>query len=292
MFWNYNCPECHRPTAVDWRFREGEVVCHTCGQAHYPPTPHEDRYAYVDGSQWPKELEDAVVSLRGTVCAVSGCFHERSTLVHRKSLKAGGRTSVDNLMPMCERHAASKGDRDYDEWLAAIRLEEAGKKPDEPKFEITITSRQPPPVDTFAGFGVPVGLTLPLAAFRAPRPPSAVTSPGPATAELRQAVPFVRGSVNKVVFDYDWEMKQSGRCRVFLLAWPKDAEPDLALLGGPKYPGWFAAKEHLGVKGEKGTAQLELALPGVPAGRWVAAFAVLDEGCALQFTEYCLAATS
>jgi ribosomal protein L37AE/L43A len=48
MLWNYDCPVCRRPTAVDWRLRKGKVVCGSCGRTHYPPTPYEDRYAYVD----------------------------------------------------------------------------------------------------------------------------------------------------------------------------------------------------------------------------------------------------
>jgi hypothetical protein len=292
MLWNYNCPDCHRPTAADWKLREGEVVCHLCERTHYPPTPHEDRYAYVDSEQWPKEMEEAVVALRGTICSVPGCYRERARLVHRQSLAAGGRTSVDNLMPMCERHAASKGERDYDEWLAAVRQEDADLKRDEPKFEITITSRPAAPDISAVDFGAPSGLMMPLAAARTPRPPKAAAPNAQPLAELRLTVPFLRGPAGKVVFDYDWEMKKSGRCHVFLLAWPRGDEPDISQLGGPKYAGLSMAKNHLGVKDEKGNAQLELSLPGFPGGRWVAAVALLDEGCEFQFTEYALAATS
>jgi len=52
------------------------------------------------------------------------------------------------------------------------------------------------------------------------------------------------------------------------------------------------AKEHLGVKDETGTAELELTLPASPGGRWTAAVALLDAGCELQLTEYALAATT
>ncbi len=292
MLWNYNCPDCHRPTAADWKLREGEVVCHLCERTHYPPTPHEDRYAYVDSEQWPKEMEDAVVALRGTICSVPGCYRERAKLVHRQSLKAGGKTSVDNLMPMCERHAVSKGERDYDEWLVAVRQEDADLKKDEPKFEITITSRPAAPDLPVADYSAPPGLMLPLAAARTPRPLKAAVANAPPLAELKLAIPFLRGPAGKVVFDYDWEMKKSGRCHVFLLAWPRSDEPDISLLGGPKYSWLSTAKDHLGVRDEKGSAQLELSLPGMPGGRWTAAVAVLDLGCEFQFTEYALAATS
>ena len=30
MLWNYDCPECHRPTSVDWKQREAEAVCRRC----------------------------------------------------------------------------------------------------------------------------------------------------------------------------------------------------------------------------------------------------------------------
>jgi hypothetical protein len=237
-------------------------------------------------------MEEAVVALRGTICSVPGCYRERTTLVHRQSVKADGRTSVDNLMPMCDRHAASKGDKNYDEWLAAVRQEDADKKRDEPKFEITITSHPAAPDMPAADFSAPAGLMLPLAAAQTPRPPKATGTTAQPLAELKLTVPFLRGPAGKVVFDYDWEMKKSGRCHVFLLAWPRGDEPDISQLGGPRYSGISMAKDHLGVRDERGNAQLELSLPGLPGGRWVAAVALLDEGCELRLTEYALAATT
>jgi hypothetical protein len=292
MLWNYDCPSCHRPTRVDWRLREGEVICHVCERTHYPPTPHEDRYAYVDSEQWPKEMEEAVTALRGTICSVTGCYHERTTLVHRQPLSAEGRTSVDNLMPLCARHAASKGDRPYNEWLAAVRQEDASLKQNEPEMEITITAHPPAPDLPVTDYGVPSGFALPLASARTALAPKVAAPGAQPLAELKLAVPFLRGSVGKVAFSYDWVMKKSGRCRVFLLAWPRGDEPDISLLGGPKFAGLTIAKDHLGVRDESGNAQLELPLPALPGGRWTAAVAILDEGCELQLTEYALAASN
>jgi hypothetical protein len=291
MLWNYNCPECHRPTSVDWRLRENETTCRRCERLHYPPTPHEDHYAFVDAVKWPPELEEAVISLRGTVCAVPGCYHERTTLVFRQPPSKGGQTSVDNLMPVCARHAASKGNKSWDEWLAEASKEQAAEKKKEPAFEVTITKHPLTDETPAPAFVAPPGAMLPLAAARTPKSPKSAAA-GQSLAQLKLAVPFLRGPSGKVVFNYDWLMKKSGRCSVFLLAWPRGEEPDIALVGGPKYTGAAASKEHLGVKDEKGNAELELALPGPPGGRWVAAVALLDQGCDFELTEYALAATS
>lgn len=291
MLWNYSCPECHRPTSVDWRHRETETTCRRCERVHYPPTPHEDHYAYVDEVKWPPELEEAVVSLRGTVCAVPGCYHERTTLAFRQPASLGGQTSVDNLMPVCARHAASKGNQPWDEWLTEASKETAAEKQKEPVFEVTITKHPLTDEAPSPAFVAPPGAMLPLAAARTPRPPES-GSAGQSLAQLKLAVPFLRGPSGRVVFNYDWRMKKSGRCSVFLLAWPRGDEPDIASVGGPKYTGNSASKDHLGVKDEKGDAELELALPNSPGGRWVAAVALLDQGCELELTEYALAATS
>jgi hypothetical protein len=292
MLWNYDCPVCRRPTAVDWRLRKGKVVCGSCGRTHYPPTPYEDRYAYVDSEQWPYEIERAVVALPRSTCSVPGCPYEPATLVHRLSPSSGGRTSVDNLMPLCARHVALKGNRDYPEFVGAIVREGASRKQGEPKSETTIAARPPAPDLPAAGSGVPTSLVQPLASARTPLPLKAAGTPAHPLAELKLAVPFLRGPTVRVTFSYDWEMKKSGRCRVFLLAWPRVGEPDLSLLGGPTYDGISKVEYHRGVLDMKGSAELELALPESPGGRWTAAVALLDEGCELQFTEYVLAATS
>jgi hypothetical protein len=292
MLWNYDCPVCRRPTAVDWRLRKGKVVCGSCERTHYPPTPYEDRYAYVDSEQWPYEIEQAVVALPRSTCSVPGCSFAPATLVHRLSPSAGGQTSVDNLMPLCAHHVALKGNRDYPEFMGALVREGTSRKQGEPKSEITITARPPAPGLPAADCRAPSGLALTLASARTPLPLNAAGPTAQPLAELKLAVPFLRGPAIKVALSYDWEMKKSGRCHVFVLAWFRGDEPDLSLLGGPKYAGISIAKDHLGVENEKGSAELELALPESPGGRWTAAVALLDEGCEFQFTEYVLAATS
>jgi hypothetical protein len=291
MLWNYDCPECHRPTSVDWKQREAEALCRRCAKTHYPPTPHEDHDAYVDDVKWPPEIEEAVVSIRGAVCCVPGCYGEHATLIYRVPPSAGGKTSVDNLMPACKHHAETRGSRPWDEWMAEARQELADRKKDTPKFEVIITKHDAKPEMSAAEFAAPLpGLMLPLAAMRSPRPPK-TSGTGQPLAELRLAVPFLRGPASKITFNYDWQMLKSGKCQVFLLAWPRGDDPDISLLGGPKYPGFQMAKDHLGVKDEKGNNEIELRLPDSPGGRWTAAVAVLDQGCDFQFTEYALAAT-
>lgn len=290
MQWNYSCPECGKPTSVEWSRREAEAVCRRCARTHYPPTPHEDHYAYVDEMKWPPEMEEAVISIRGAICAVPGCYGEHTTLVFRKPPSAGGQTSVENLLPVCARHAVSKGERPWDEWIVEAREEQASQKKAAPTFEVTITTHEPKPEAAVAEAVAPAGVMLPLATMRVPRPPK-TAGPGAPLAELKLAVPFLRGPSGKIMFNYDWEMKKSGKCQVFLLAWPRGKEPDISLVGTPKFTGSQMTKDHLGVKDEKGNTEIELRLPDSPGGRWTAAVAVLDAGCDFQLTEYALAAT-
>ncbi len=287
--WRYNCPECGQQTAVTWEWLEKELVCPHCGAQHYPPTPHEDHYAYVDTPTWPPEIEEAVTALRGTVCAVPSCYRERSTLVHRRPLSQGGQTSVDNLIPMCARHAELKGERDYDEWLCEIREQEAEKAAREPKIEITITARRQEEQPPSCGYQGAAGIYVPLGAGRPERP-----GPRPETVApwLIYQVPFLRGTLNRLLLDYDWQTARSGLCRVYVLAWPRGEEPELGLLGSSRYAWLFSVKEHLGVAGDKGNNQLELVLPDAPGGRWTAAVALIDEGCDFSLTEFALAGTT
>ena len=286
MIWHYNCPECGRETEADWKWLEKELLCPHCGVTHYPPTPHEDHYAYVDTPEWPPEIQEAVNALRGTVCAVPRCYRERSTLVHRKPLRLGGTTSVDNLVPMCAHHAESKSDRDYDEWLAEVREQEASQAAKQPQIEITITARGKQEPEPAVSFPTSAGLYVHITSGR----PQVCAEP--AVPKLLCRVPFLRGTMNRLLLDYDWEAGRSGLCHVYLLAWPRDQEPDFSCLGSPRYAWLFAVKDHLGVAGEKGTNQLELVLPDAPGGRWVAAAALLDEDCSFKLIEFAIAGST
>jgi hypothetical protein len=290
MLWNYNCPECTKPVQVKWERLEGEVQCPQCGATHYPPTPHEDHYAYADTREWPAELEEAVSVLRGTVCVVPGCYHEKATLAHRKPYTKGGVTSVDNMMPMCAHHAESKGEREYDEWLVEVHQQEAASRQAEPKFELTITSTRPAEERLNVG-GAVSGFIMPIAAAVPGARPVGKPVAANALPMLLFSRPFLRGPVTRLVFDYDWHMCSSGRCRLYLLAWPRGDEPELAPLGSPRYAGIFAAKDHLGIAGEDGAEQIELMLPEAPGGRWTAGAALIDEGCNFELGEYVLAGT-
>jgi hypothetical protein len=292
MMWHYDCPICSRPAAVDWRLREGKTVCPSCKRTHYPPTPFEDRYAYVDGEHWPYEIEQAVVALPRSTCSVPGCSFEPATLVHRLSPSAGGRTSADNLMPLCARHFALKGSRDFIEFLAEAKQELASHQQHEPKPDVVMAAHPPTPEMPAADSGVEPGFVQTLASARTPLPMRATGPTAQSLPELKLAVVFLRGPADKVAFSYDWETKKSGRCRVFLLAWIRGYEPDISLLGGPSYVGISSVKYHQAAENEKGSAELELALPESLGGRWTAAVALIDEGCGFRFSEYVLAATA
>ena len=109
MIWHYRCPSCSQQLEANWDWHREEVTCPQCRNRHYPPTPHEDRHAWFGGDKWPQEMADAVVAVRGTTCAVPGCYQAYDVMVHRKPMAKGGHTSVDNLLPMCTRHARLKG---------------------------------------------------------------------------------------------------------------------------------------------------------------------------------------
>jgi hypothetical protein len=286
MYWNYSCPKCHAETSVNWKQREMEVACRVCGDIHYPPTPHEDHLGWVDGAEWPPEMRQAVEAMRGTVCAVTGCYKQLDTLVHRRSLKAGGKTSVVNLVPLCQAHADSKGDKEYDDWLCEVKEEEAAKRQCEPKFEITITA---------AGSGQDAAGPAPAFGMMAPsvvqiaagRTPIEVQPP----VELKATAPFLRGAATRVVLDYDWMMKRSGKCKVFLAVWPRGEDPNFAFIGSMGFTGRVAFREHKGETGDKGNVTLEVRLPDAPGGRWTAAVATIDENSGFQITEYAVVAS-
>jgi hypothetical protein len=286
MYWNYNCPRCRAETKVAWKTRGTEVVCHSCGELHYPPTPHEDRYGWVDTTEWPEEMQQAVEAVRGTVCAVTGCYKQHETLVHRRSYKSGGKTSVDNLIPLCRHHADLKGEKEYDEWLFEIKEQEAAQRKNEPKFEITITAAGAgqEATGTAPTIGAMVSSTILIAAGRTPievKPP----------VQLKVATPFLRGPATRIVLDYDWKMNGNGKCKVFLTAWPRGQQPNFDFLGSMGFTGRMGFKEHVGNAGDKGNGTVEIQLPDAPGGRWNVAVAVIDEGTKVELTEFAVVAS-
>jgi len=118
MKWNYRCPLCGNWRSVDWTERDNRQTCDVIHGTYVAPSPAVQRDAYVDTHEWPWELEQAVVSLKGRFCIVPGCLKPYETLDHRVAWSKGGRTSVVNLYPMCNKHNESKGDSDYWSWLA------------------------------------------------------------------------------------------------------------------------------------------------------------------------------
>jgi hypothetical protein len=222
-------------------------------------------------------METAVVSLRGTTCAAPGCFQTYSSLVHRRQPAAGGRTSVDNLIPLCGPHARDKGARDYEEWVALLRTSAPGK----------------PAAQEGAGLEK-------LPSWPAGAPPRAVTSaqmiassaivnPGPAGGPLLRA-PFLRTMLNRLVFEYDWRLRAGTAARVILTAWPHGEPADFNAVGTPAYAGLAQENGHSSETDAAGSSRLELTLPTTSFGRWVAAV-VVKGGEGLTLGEYVLVGT-
>lgn len=61
-------------------------------------------------------MEQVVIETKGTTCTVPKCNKHYETLDHRLPFSKNGRTSVENLFPMCNEHNQSKGDTDYNVW--------------------------------------------------------------------------------------------------------------------------------------------------------------------------------
>ncbi len=280
MLWHYTCPECGRPLQVEWDHLRTERVCGHCHKRHYPPTPAEDHLAYVGSDRWPKELEEAVVALRGDTCSVPGCFHMYTTLVHRKPESHGGHTSVDNLLPMCSQHARAKGQQDYAEWLRTI----AGSAGTEPTMEITLTALhrdEPPPTtrvevrrgtntcQTIAQYGE-LGTTLPEG--------------------LRLVVHrlFIPGPARWLVFKYDWRFASGESCGVVLNAWAATEESNFEAPAGAKRA--LAANTHQRRDGEAGSSRLEVRIQPESEEIWHAAVLLKCAAGTLVLNRYVLAA--
>lgn len=271
MLWCYHCPSCGQELHVDWDFHREETSCVHCRTSHYPPTPREDHLAYFSGDKWPPEMTDAVISLRGTTCAVPGCFQNYSALSHRRALTEGGRTSVENLIPLCAEHARLKGLRNYDEWLKDLPSAPAPKP-----IEITITHRKSEPPPAAKGFAV--GCSQIVAGLARP-------AGLPEGLSVILTAPFLLGAAQRLLLHYDWRLASDGASHLVLLAWPKPADAQ-------EKPRFIrAGKEHKGKAGDSGTDFLELYLSGDPNARWTAVVATEPAEAGLVLNEYLLTLT-
>jgi len=117
MKWKYKCQICDEWRTIDWKKRKDSHKCHKENKSYYPPGPDDQHDAYVDTHNWPEEMEDVVVKIKGKNCTVPGCKEAYETLDHRIPWSKDGRTCVKNLFPMCEEHNLSKGNTPYDLWL-------------------------------------------------------------------------------------------------------------------------------------------------------------------------------
>jgi hypothetical protein len=121
MKWHYACPFCGVLRWVEWADRNKRYICNKDNSKSYvPPSPSEQPSAYVDTHNWPQEMEDAVANKKGNKCTVPDCGKSYETLDHRVAWANGGKTSVDNLYPMCNEHNQSKLDQDYQTWLKSL----------------------------------------------------------------------------------------------------------------------------------------------------------------------------
>ena len=277
MIWHYHCPQCGRAREVAWDDIQMEVTCPDCGTAHFAPTPGQDHSAYIGGESWPQELADEVVALRGSACVVPGCYREHTTLVPRVPFTKGGRSSVENLVPACAQHASTRGDGDYDEWLARFAKKEPVIAPS--GITITTTDRCEMPSQTF---GQIIGVQ-PVA--------GRVSFPGPfpAGARLVFAAPFVPGPANRLVLYYEWKLGAGESCRVILGAWPRADQLNFAKGFGDSKG--YTTNDHQAGACRESSALLEIVLPESKDELWVAAVWVQAQPERQVITNYYLAAT-
>lgn len=281
MVWHYNCPNCRYANSVEWDDLQVEKICPRCKHTHFPPVPGEDHYAYIGSEKWPRDMEEAVLGIRGTTCAVPGCYHEYEALVHKHPISKGGRTSVDNLLPMCHEHARAKGQQEYDEWVKT--LPKASGAPEVP-FEITFTTgRHAKKKDEPASKKAPAvgAYRPPTTKHKAPQPiAQGVNLEGelPPGAQLVAATPFIPGGARKLVLHYGWSTDEGGPCRVTLAAWPLSEQPEL-LRGLEQLKNPHATNEHGSSKDKHGAGKLEVDVDGREDEPWVvAAFAESKAG--------------
>lgn len=83
---------------------------------YYPPLPAAQYEAYIDTHNWTPEMEETVLKLKGNKCIERNCRKDYETLDHRTAYSKGGKTSVENLYPMCSTCNQSKGNEYYQTW--------------------------------------------------------------------------------------------------------------------------------------------------------------------------------
>ncbi len=281
MQWHYNCPECGRPLQVEWEHLRAERVCSHCHKHHFPPTPAEDHLAYVGSDRWPKEVEEAVLALRGDACSVPGCFHMYATLVHKKPESCGGRTSVDNLLPMCAHHARAKGQQDYTEWLRTISATDRA----ESTVEITLTALHRD--ETAPVTSVQVRRGTNYCQTIAQQDELGIDTP----ADMRLVVHrlFIPGPARWLVLKYDWRLEKDENCGVVLAAWSATRKPDFS--GLPDTGCALAANTHQRKDAESGSSRLEVRIRPEVEEVWHAAVLLRGPAGTLQIDRLVLAAT-
>jgi hypothetical protein len=115
--YHYPCPHCQTARHCEWEERLARKQCRHCRKPYLPPTPAEEPDAYVDQQEPPPEMADAVRARKGPACAASDCHNPAAGLDHGVPYSQGGRTSVNNLLPLCPACHAARRDERQQTWL-------------------------------------------------------------------------------------------------------------------------------------------------------------------------------
>jgi len=121
MKWHYRCPECDAWRLCDWKKRSTRKKCSECQKGYDVPTPRSQHDAYVDTHDWPVDMDREVERVKGKKCTVPKCPKDSQTLDHRVPWSDEGKTSVENLFPMCTDHNESKSTKEYSRWLRELQ---------------------------------------------------------------------------------------------------------------------------------------------------------------------------